>query len=151
MIFEKKSLFIVVLLDPAEGVQYIEPVRDDDLDYIYKINTQGEDWVNPTADGRISWECKSSCTSDSDEEIERCHNRLHEVTTLNCNMMIRSLHCIKTEVMEMPKSNGLSEVDEFLNGFGSEVQEQQQLAVLKWALHVTPARWWGAHQGTLED
>ena len=36
MIFEKKSLCIVVPLDPAEGPRYIEPVRDyesdDDLD-----------------------------------------------------------------------------------------------------------------------
>ena len=41
MIFEKKSLRIVVLLDPAERAQYTELVRDDDsdddLDCIYKI------------------------------------------------------------------------------------------------------------------
>lgn len=75
MIFEKKSLCVVVPLDPVEGVQYTEPVHDsdsdDDLDYINKINMQGEDCVNPTTDGRISWECESSCTSVSDEEIKR--------------------------------------------------------------------------------
>lgn len=74
MIFEKKSLRIVVPLDPAEGVRYTEPVcdddSDDDLDCPYKITAQGEDWVNPTANGKISWEHKSSCTFDSDEEIE---------------------------------------------------------------------------------
>lgn len=41
MIFEKKSLCIVVPLDPAEGARYTELVRDDDrdddLDFIYKI------------------------------------------------------------------------------------------------------------------
>lgn len=41
MIFEKKSLHIIVPLDPAEGSRYTEPVHDyesdDDLDYIYKI------------------------------------------------------------------------------------------------------------------
>jgi len=41
MIFEKKSLRIVVPLNPAEGARYIQPVRDDnsddDLDCIYKI------------------------------------------------------------------------------------------------------------------
>lgn len=40
-IFEKKSLRVVVPLDPTEGVCYIEPVcdedSDDDLDFIYKI------------------------------------------------------------------------------------------------------------------
>ena len=32
MIFEKKSLCVVVPLDPTEGVCYIEPMRDDELD-----------------------------------------------------------------------------------------------------------------------
>ena len=43
MIFEKKSLCVVVPLDPGEGSCYTEPVRDcdnnDDLDCIYKITT----------------------------------------------------------------------------------------------------------------
>jgi len=74
MIFNKRSLRIVVSLDPAEGVRYTEPVHnddnDDELDSIYQITTQDQDWVNSTTDGRISWEHDSSCTSDSDEEIE---------------------------------------------------------------------------------
>ena len=41
MIFEKKSLCIIVPLDPTKGLCYIEPVydyhSDDDLDCIYKI------------------------------------------------------------------------------------------------------------------
>ena len=44
MIFEKKSLCVVVLLDPAEGARYTEPVREDDsdeeLDCIYQIMVQ---------------------------------------------------------------------------------------------------------------
>ena len=44
MIFEKKSLCVVVPLDPAEGSRYIDLVRDDesddDLDCIYKITTR---------------------------------------------------------------------------------------------------------------
>ena len=47
MIFEKKSLRIVVPLDLVEGSCYIEPVRDydndDDLDYIYKITACEQD------------------------------------------------------------------------------------------------------------
>ena len=90
---------------------------DDDLDYIYKIISREKDWVNPTAEGRISWEHESSCTSDSDDEIERWKNQLHEVTTLNCNMMMRSLCCISMEVRDLPMYDGLSEVDDFLNIF----------------------------------
>ena len=41
MIFEKKSLHLVVPLDPTEGLRYTEPVcdydSDDDMDCIYKI------------------------------------------------------------------------------------------------------------------
>ena len=44
MIFEKKSLRVVVPLDPAEGAHYTEPVydedSDDELDYIYQITAQ---------------------------------------------------------------------------------------------------------------
>lgn len=41
MIFKRKSLCVIVPLDPVEGSCYTEPVynyeSDDDLDYIYKI------------------------------------------------------------------------------------------------------------------
>lgn len=62
-------------LDPTEGARYIEPVHDyeesdDELDKIYKIKVRDQDWINPMADGRISWEPESSCTSDLDEELE---------------------------------------------------------------------------------
>ena len=52
----------------------MEPVcdyeSDDDMDYIYKITMQDQDQVNPTADRRITWDHESSCTSNSDKEIE---------------------------------------------------------------------------------
>lgn len=75
MISKKKSIHIIVPLDPAEGVRFREPLHDDDsddnLDCIYKIIAREQDWLNPTTNGRISWECKISCTLDSDEEIEQ--------------------------------------------------------------------------------
>ena len=47
MIFKKKSLCILIPLDPAEGVHYTEPVRnngsDDELDCIYKITMRDQD------------------------------------------------------------------------------------------------------------
>ena len=72
---ERKSLCVVVPLDPTEGLCYTEPVRDyeesdDDLDKIYKIIVRYQYWVNLTVDGWIAWDHKSSCTSDSSEEIE---------------------------------------------------------------------------------
>lgn len=154
MIFEKKSLRVVVPLDPEEGSRYMEPVRDnksdDDLECIYKITAREQDWVN-TTDDRILWERKSSCTSNSDEEIERWQNRLHEVTTINYNMMVKSLRCVTTEVRDLPMYNRLTAVDEFLNNFEREVLEKQHFDALKWALRATPARWWGVHQRRFED
>jgi len=59
MIFDKKSLHVVVPLDPVEGSCYTEPVHDNeydnDLDCIYKITMREQDWVNPTLDGSILW------------------------------------------------------------------------------------------------
>ena len=47
MIFEKKSLRVVVPLDPVEGSSYTEPVRNDssnhELDSIYKITAREQD------------------------------------------------------------------------------------------------------------
>lgn len=127
MIFEKNSLHVVVLLDLAEGARYTEPMRndasDDNLNCIYKITVQEQDWVNLTADGRISWEHESSCTSDSDEEVERWKNWLHDVTMLNCNMMVRSLSCMIIEARELPTYDGLTMMDQFLSKFECIVPE----------------------------
>ena len=128
MIFNKKSLCVIIPLDATEGSRYTEPVcdygSDDDLDYIYKITLWEQDWVNPSVDGQMSWEHESSCTLDSDEEIKRWQNQLHEVTTLNYNMMIRSLRCVATKTRDRPTYDGLSEVEEFLNKFEKEVLKQ---------------------------
>lgn len=48
MSFERKSLQVILPLDPVEGAHYTEPVRDyeeidDELDQIYKITTRDQD------------------------------------------------------------------------------------------------------------
>ena len=80
--FERKSLCIVVPLDPVEGLRYTELVcdyeeSDDNLDQIYKITVQDQYWVDSTANGWIAWDRESSCTSYLDEELEHWQNRLH--------------------------------------------------------------------------
>jgi len=117
----------VVPLDLVEGLRYTDPVHDcdsdDDLDCIYKKTAQDHDWVNPAVDGRISWERESTCTSDLDKEIERWQNWLHKVTTLNCNVMIRSLHCVATEARDLPMYDILTVVYDLLNKIEREVPE----------------------------
>jgi len=51
----------------------------------------------------------------------------------------------------MSKYVGLTEVGIFLTKFENTVPEHQLFNALKWALHATPARWWGTHKGTFED
>lgn len=46
---------MIVPLDLAEGARYTKPVCDDsdgeDIDHIYKLTAQEEDWINPTMGG----------------------------------------------------------------------------------------------------
>ena len=84
MIFDKKSLCVVVPFDPAEGLCYMEPVHDydndDDLDYIYKITTQEQYWVNPTFDDQTMYNASMMVTLDS-------YSRgLNVLALRNCNI-----------------------------------------------------------------
>ena len=101
--------------------------------------------------GQITWDHGSSCTSNSDEELEHSQNWLHEVTTMSCNMMTQSLHCVSLEVREMPTYDGLNDVDLFLYAFEREVPEKQCFEALDYALRTTLARWWGTHKGSFDD
>jgi len=126
MPFEKKELWVIVALDPTQGACSTELVHDyeeeDDLDQIYKITAHDEDWINPIVYGLIKWDRDSSCTLDSNEEIDHWHNRLHEDSMLRCNMMTKLLrynmmtkspHCVPTEVQNLPHYDGLSDVNFF--------------------------------------
>ena len=61
---------------------------------------------------------------DSDEELEHWQNQLHEVSTLRCNMMTKSLHCVSFKVRDLPHYDGLTDVDCFLDAFEREVLEK---------------------------
>jgi len=54
---------------------------------------------------------------DSDEEIEQWQNRLHEVTTLNFNMVVRSLQRMMNEARELPTDGGAANVEEFVDRY----------------------------------
>ena len=73
MTFEGKGLRVIVLLDPSQGERYIEPLRDEDqdvLDHIYNITAKEEDYVDPTAEGIMDWQCASSCMMALDDGLE---------------------------------------------------------------------------------
>lgn len=60
MIFEINNMRVIVPLDPSEGVRYTKSVREeyntDDIDNIYQIIEKEEEWINPTVDGKLTWE-----------------------------------------------------------------------------------------------
>ncbi len=66
--FKKNELQVIVLLDPVEGVRYIEPncdyYEDEDIQHIYKLTVRNEYWINRTADRRINMEKGSTYQPD---------------------------------------------------------------------------------------
>ena len=67
MTFEGNGLRIVIPLDPSQGERYTKPLKDDDkdvLEHIYNITAQEEDYIDPTTEGVMDWQCDSSCMTD---------------------------------------------------------------------------------------
>jgi len=155
MTFEKKSRRIVVLLDPTEGPRYTEPVRDDEqdeaLDCIYQIAAQRPINGKAMKGRKISEGYTKPYTDESEEEDKQWQNRMNMATSLNCNMLTKSVYYLKAQDCELPVYDRLKIVNEFLEKFESAIPEYQQFDALKWALRVTPVRWWGTHEGTFID
>jgi len=59
MTFEVGDLKFPMPLDPTEGRIYVEPTRGGfspkEIDNLYNVTTEKEDYVNPTIDGALSW------------------------------------------------------------------------------------------------
>lgn len=72
MKFKKKSLHVVVLLDPVQRERYTKPVHDEGsdckLDFFYQITTQLSNQMQSLNNRKPSWECDSIYTMDSKEE-----------------------------------------------------------------------------------
>jgi len=66
-------------------------------------------------------------------------------------MMTRLLHCVSTEVRDLPTYDGLSEVYTFLGKLQREVPEEQHFQALDWVLRAMPTIWWGMHKGSVDD
>jgi hypothetical protein len=69
MIFESGEYIFIAPLDPSEGGRYVEPTYNiliEDINQLYRTTTCKEDYINPTADGMLSWRSINSCDSDSD-------------------------------------------------------------------------------------
>jgi hypothetical protein len=87
----------------------VEPAIDDvlteDVNQLYRTTTREEDYINPIADGMLSWSNISSCDSNSDIRLENWQQLLHELSTKRCTRMTRALRWVGTEVSEPPISS----------------------------------------------
>jgi hypothetical protein len=74
MILVSGEYRVIALLYPSEGGRYVEPVTDniliEDVNQIYRTTMCEEDYINPTADGMLSWRSISSCALDFDTRLE---------------------------------------------------------------------------------
>jgi len=59
-----------VPLDTTKGRRYVEPTKGKDLDNLYNVIAQMDDYVNPTTDGALSWQSISYRESDSKEALK---------------------------------------------------------------------------------
>ena len=87
------------------------------MESFYQMTTNQSDYINPTAEGNISWRCDSSCASDLEVGLENWQNRLYEVSARRCAFMTKSLRWIGVEVKDIPSFHGLADVNDFLQQF----------------------------------
>ena len=66
--------------------------------------------MNPTDDGMLSWQCESSCMSDSEVGLKNWQQRLHEVSGRRLARITKTLRWIGLEVSTLPVFDGLSDI-----------------------------------------
>lgn len=103
-----------------------------------------------TTDGNLSWRIIMSCSLDSDEALENQKHILHEVSTKICAHITKVIRWIGSQVQELPRFNGLRDVQGFIEEFEEQVPVELRSKSLDIALKDTPARWWDIHRETMK-
>ena len=116
------------------------------MESLYQMTANQSDYINPTAEGNISWRCDSSCASDSEVGLENWQDRLYEVLARRCAFMTKSLRWIGADIIDILSFHGLADVNEFLQQFDQEIPQEQRLSAMDLAVKDTPARWWHTHK-----
>jgi hypothetical protein len=93
MTFERYGLRFIAPLHPDEGQRYTEPIREEyhtyALENIYKLTTRQHDYINPMADGNLSWRSDNTCSLDLEEGLEIWKNKMYEAYTRKCARLTR--------------------------------------------------------------
>lgn len=82
---------------------------------------------------------------------QKTGSRLHEVSTLRCNRVTKSLHYISNVVCKLSYYDGLDDVNIFLDHFERDILEEHRLEALDLALRAMPTRWWGTRKDNIAN
>jgi uncharacterized protein (DUF1697 family) len=138
MTFERHGLRVISPLDLDEVQRYTKPIREEEriyeLENIYKLTTRKKDYINPVADGNLSWRSDSACSSDLEEALENWKNKMYEVSTRRCAILTRDVRWIDTTVSNFPTFDGMNLLETFLSKFEASVPTQQRLLAMDEAL-----------------
>jgi hypothetical protein len=94
------------------------------LENRYKLTARQQDYINPTADGNLSWRSDIVCSSNSEEVLENLQNQMYEVSTRRCAILTREVHCIGTTVSNLPTFDGMNPLEAFLSAFETSLPIQ---------------------------
>jgi hypothetical protein len=98
-----------------EGERFVEPSCLDleEINQLYRKNVRDEDYMNPTADGILSWPRINSCTTDSDTGLENWKHRIHKVSMRRCARIDHTIRWVGTNVRELPSFHGINYLETF--------------------------------------
>jgi hypothetical protein len=115
MSFEIDTLHVITPLDLNEGDRYNEPMDEDEqssvIENIYKITWCREDYINPIADGELSWQVSNLMTLIL-KMPWKGGKKLYEVSTRRCMHISAEVH---EEEFGSYRYNGSDPVDTFIS------------------------------------
>jgi hypothetical protein len=110
--FEEYGIKLVQPLDPYVGPKYTEPMNNDmkgeDLDQLYTVTIgTREYYINPIADGLLSWISIHSVNEDSELAFDSWKQGSYEIFSRRC-ATVRENRWIGSKAREHPRYDGTS-------------------------------------------
>jgi hypothetical protein len=153
MNFGAEGINVVQHLDPYVGPKYTKPtdnnMEGEDLYQLYTVTTRTRnDYINPTADGSVSWRSIQSVDEDSELDFDSWQQGSHETFSRRC-MTVRMTRWVRTEVREHPVYDDTLDLENFLQNMEENVREDQRILALDIYFQNNPARWCATHKAIL--